>query len=604
MNRTKLLAITILPIFLGLITLQTSSAYQPDASIKIAAPSKVPVTLLMGYDSRRGEYKETCVKMVKGSFNKRTQLGADERSDSTFKLVNSVSELTENRSLSVATSAKANFGVWSAAASVDMNFEERFKEETNSTLVQIHFEDLEAPIYTNFNAKYVFNERGKKAFKALTKGRKNKFLSECGDSVVVGKGYGRTMDAVGTASIKKTLSSRDRSLKTAAAGRYMLIKMGAEVAVSDEKVELDKDTEIQIHYALSGNARVAAPTNLKQLKRTYREFTAAENNTSSLLHLYHVPIFQVVEDAYDELALSKRQRNQIHAIIRGISVLESARNDAYLDILAAKERNRLRTVAAQAKTDLTDGIYFPQLEDVDKYRRAHAALSREHRLLVGKARRLKGCTAFFGRECKSLYARLQQFKEVSTGVGTNTGKTRWYSQFLKNAYESPKACEKGYPISNPNGTRRCQKCAPGKEPRFDGSKQGKCDYIVERKKAKNNIRLFAQDLILKENKNGKAAQYPAYCIGKNKGCGQAAANRICKSKGHGEAVEFAAWDWRPSNSIHHKKYRVIMANGKACKEKGGDASTPVTCHMFKAIECATAKKTVKKQKNPNKLKGA
>ena len=233
------------------------------------------------------------------------------------------------------------------------------------------------------------------------------------------------------------------------------------------------------------------------------------------------------------------------------------------------------------------------IKDKNKISLAHKAFSTEYQYLISKLRASDVCIKKWDRPCENIYSKVNNYPDPDAN--------NWLNPFLQAAYRSSDACASGFPVSTPTGRRLCKKCSLAKEPLFIKGKEASCGYLVENKPTKKVKRLWAHDLKISSAKGGSDSGkvqrelYPDFCKGKGKGCGKAAATRICKSKGLGAAKKFEKWGLHPRHPVHFNVYATQYANGKTCRVNK-NSFEPSKCRTFKYIDC----KKVGKQKTQSK----
>lgn len=557
-------------------------AYDPSAPWRIAPPKGTALQLLSGYDSRTGEYKERCVKPVKSK-----PLGVDEDGVTNYRLVSSMTETTKDRNLDVSVSLKVNLGFAGGHAKVDTSFEDKFRKKVESTGAYLSFVDLERPIFALPNAKYELNKKGREAYKAMLNGKPNVFTERCGDTLVVGKHYGRRFAGAGFVENTDEFKGKSRRYHAELGARYLLSKLEGSVDLSESETKRAKKLKLKINYTTSGTYTGETATTINELNNVFKKFST-EKGTTSLQYLYMLSFFDVVkEPASKGFGMPRKQAKDVLRIIDGLAMLKTARNAAYSDIAYAKRINEIRNKASASASALGVNAEFPKGLDVAAREATYHALNREYSYLLGKLREQKGCTQKFARQCESLLNRVKEHSKATDYDPKQ--KARWLNSFLEKAYASDTPCKKGFSISKKDGTRICRKCAVAKEPQFFKGREGQCGYIADKRKKKSHQRLWTHDLRLNA-KDKPVAVYPDRCAKPNKKCGLEVANRLCKSKGLGKAKAFEIWDWRPGNSIHHKKFITRFNNNKQCKENPNDF-TPLKCRTFKYIDCTVPTRT-------------
>lgn len=535
----------------------SANAYKADEARKIAAPVDTAIAMLLGYNSRTGNYAEQCLKSVS---QRRT--GQSPPADANFKMVSSMNEFTRDRSFDLAVAMKANFAITSVSGSVDTSFEEKMRKKVESKAAYARFSDLAAPVFVAPNAKFELNQRGEEALAAAAKGRVQRFERECGDSVIIGFQKGRYFTGVGTLSNISSFKSREQDTKVKLAARYMAVKMSASVQMGEQETEDAEELSIEIDYSMSGDTRVKGATNFRQLRRAFRQFQARPlSETQTYQYVYVIPIKDLVSTADFDFGLSPQQARKVQTIINGLGVLASAKN--------------------VARIEKRKGSGGPN-KDQRKVSRAYKALNTEFGYLVGQLRKAKFCLRGVNKPCRNMYERFINYPDSE--------KRGWLKPFINNAYASTEACNWGYPVSTPTGRRLCKQCSLGREPTFINGKEGACSYIAKAKPGKKNKRLWAHELKISSAKGGSDSGsaldvYPDFCVAKNTGCGQKAANKLCQQRGLGKAKKFKKWDWRPNNPIHSNRFITHYGNGKKCSVKK-DSFSGGKCRTFKYIDCA------------------
>ena len=300
---------TIKPILIlcGLIFLAGSLptyAYKPNEMRKIAAPKDTAISMLMGYNTRTGQYAEQCLKSVT-----KRRVGQSPPANANFKMVNSMNEFTSDRSFDLSVAVSVNLGIGSGSASVDTSFEEKMRKKVESKAAYARFSDLASPVFVIPNATFALNQRGQDAFAAAAKGKLKKFERECGDSVLIGFQKGRYFTGVGTLSKSSSSKSSERDTKVKLAARYMAVKMSASVEMSKAQKDDAKDLNIAIDYVMSGDTRVKGATNIDQLKKVFREFSQRPlSETQTYQYVYIIPYEHLVSESAFILACHPNRR--------------------------------------------------------------------------------------------------------------------------------------------------------------------------------------------------------------------------------------------------------------------------------------------------------
>ncbi|TQV73957.1 hypothetical protein FLL45_13930 [Aliikangiella marina] len=539
-----------------LFNVSNANAYPQSEIRKIRAPSNTPIKMFLGYDSRSGMIKEQCVN----GFSQRVK-GSNENSSNTFKMVSSLNEVTRDSAYDVNVKASINFGVGKVSAAYDTSFEEKLRSKLNSKSAYARYSDMAAPTFIDPSKNLLLNDKGAAAYEAVVRGRINKFVKDCGDSLIIGIQKGREFRGVGTFSASSTYKGKKREHNINLAVKYMRSKLEGGVSLSNQESSKAEELNISIIYSASGDARISGASSLKELKQAFKKFSRRPlRETQSIQYLYVIPYRDIIDNFDFNGHLSKSQLRQINQIIDGVGVLQSIRNIVSDEFKNGSSRENISK--RESEQVLT-------------------ALDRELSYVSGTLARAKGCPNNQALSCKNLQKRFQFFPDAESKI--------WRKAFLSNLYRTKAVCPSGFVITSPKGVQKCKPCKLGKEPVFLNNNEGRCRYLAEPKSKPNAKRLFAEDLIISGASGGADSGnyidiFPDFCVKRDQGCGEKAATKLCKAKGLGNSIAWSKWRLGASNQNNKMRYRTQYANGKNCSENQQGFSQR-KCRTFQYIDC-------------------
>lgn len=537
-----------------------AAAYVTGDAIKIAAPINQNIEMLIGYDSKTGKYKESCLQAVAG----RSQ-GKSPDSDSVFRLANSMHDITRERNLAVNVALDLNFGIGAGSAEVDTRFEKKVRNKVEKTAAFAMFRDLGPTVYVEPTATFALNETGEQAYTAVAKGNFKKFKRTCGDSVLVGFQKGRVFKGVGSLARSESFSDAKRDIKTKLAARYMLHKMSASVELNEREIEQASKLNIEIDYSASGDALLDGATDIQQLKQVFRKFSKLpKKQTSTYQYVFYMPYSELLSQSALDFGLNRKEWRKLNTILDGVFAIQAAKFSVARMVRASKKGDKKKRLKA-----------------------TKARFSKELRHLSRTLRSNKGCIGRNSVACKNLGERF------SSNKYPNANKRQQINAFVERSVNSSNdVCAVGYPISKPNGQSLCQRCPFAKQPVFLQGKNGACAYLAKPKAKQNVKRLWAKDLKTTKKVQQEAgvnttvAQYPNYCNKANKKCGKATAAKICQAQGLGALVDHRVW--RPGGlKVADNRPRTIYPDGSRCQAKPDDFEQ-VKCLSYQYIDCEKA----------------
>ena len=530
----------------------SSHAYRTGDLIKILAPTDTPVVYLTGYNSRTGQLTETCV--VNESSNGLKE-GANEPGNSQFSYTRSMEELMSDQSYDVAVKAKVAFGVGKASLGVEAKFAEKMKSRVENGMAVATFSDPLAPRFVGSSASFTFTPQAEEWLKAaLTQGSK-KFERECGDSVVVGKGFQRYFKGVAYFENSSSMSEKRKQLTIKAAVSYM--GSGIEGSFDQQQDERRKveNSAIKVEYLTSGDYEGPGATNIKSFARTFRKFQDAPvPSTKALRNLYIVQYRDLLPPSEFKLDLSRKQLQRYSNILNGLLLIDRARHVAAIN----------QKVGSAANLQAT---------------RQH--LDREYRQILRVLKSGNNCSGpKLSNACENVLSRLENFPDPKNKKARE--------RFVKNATRGSKACD-GYSVSRPDGTQDCRKCSLGREPIFLKNFEGQCGYLTKKRPDAGNKRLFMHELKQGKTVSGSEggmftsiASYPNVCARPGKDCRAKAADLICKAQGFKKSNGFQVWN--PPGFLDGPTLRTHYMNGKLCSDSEGSFNKTV-CKPLKYVDC-------------------
>ena len=535
-------------------------AYKQMDVIKLAAPNDTPIKLLLGYDSTTGTFVEQCIS----ANNLKKTSGKDPDGKADFRFVQSMQEVLQEENLDVSVKLSIQVPLAGVSANADV---EQFKSKQSSVeqgMLYGTFRDLKKPRFVSPNTRLRLNNKGSKEFeRSIKKVNPAMFRKQCGDSAVVGFQQGRHIRVFGNLRSTSNQSQEDKSTKLKLAARYLMSKFSANVELNTLEKKKAKELKVAVAYTTSGNARFKGATNLRELRKVWRDFTELPlKQTLSTSYVYIVQYKDLLPKDEFTLGVSRKQIRDVENIVNGLLVLDRAR-------VKAKQAVR------EASTKQEKARYQITLDRLNKEIKQIRLWLKDNNGCTGKKGDSKACQNQ-GNRLRSL-AKLNKSQTLS---------------FLKLATRpSTKACAH-YPVTAPSGRTKCRQCGLAKQPIFLNGKDGACGYLAEQSKAKNSVRLWAKDLKSSKMIEAEAgvktavAVYPNYCNKRNKKCGQATADRICQREGYGQSTDHQIWH-AGGLGVVSAKPRTVYENGKTCRVNP-DGFERKLCKTFVYVDCGKA----------------
>jgi len=545
---------------LGALIGQPVYAYKQGDLVRLTAPQGTPIKMFLGYNSNTGEFVEQCV----GAAKFRTIDGVDPAGHANFKFVRSLHEVMSEQEYDVSVKLRVQGLVAGGEVAVDVSEYKKNQSQLEQGMVYGVFRDSVKPKFISPNAKFRFNEFGAGEYRAaIKKGRLKRFRQQCGDSVVVGLEKERSIKVSGGFSNSSSASQSERELNMKASANYLMSKFSANVSLSEADKNRAERKNIKLSYTTSGNARVKGATNLRQLKRVWREFSELPlKNTLTISRFYIVPYKQLLPASEFDLGLSRKELNKVEKIINGAMVIDHARVVAALNMRKANSAN-----------------------EKARFRTTRDRLAKEFRQVSLWLKDKRGCIGKLGdgRVCNNLAKRFANFGNVENRASMR--------EFVKLAARGTRDVCAYYPITGPSGRHQCKTCGLAKQPIFLNGRGGECGYLAKELKPDNAVRLWAKNLKTTRQVEVEAgvvntlAEYPNYCNKNNKKCGAGMAEKLCKAAGYGSRIGHQVW--HPGGlGVLGAKPRTVYPNGSRCKAtpKGFDKKL---CKTYVYIDCAT-----------------
>ena len=543
--------ILIFVIGLLLISNVNSKGYHQKNVTRVAAPSEGGITILRGYDSKTGTLAETCLKTTNLSFEE----GKGELLTSSYKFVHSAQEIIQEKEWGISAKLAYTGVVASGSVNVEANFYKRNEKNIENGAAFISFYDSAKPKFANSAKNYELNLGAKVLIeKSIRKGKHNLFNRRCGDSVIIGHVQARSFTALGFMEATSELSQEDKETKVAAAGRYMGAQFGMNVEVRGKKLSKKERKQITIDFTASGDPELPSAKNITELSTVFSAFTTLDKSqTLDYIYVYTIPYEKLVDLQNLDLGISQKRLKSINQIIDASYLIARARNQAKVQF--KKEKNQGKKL---------------------KYNMSFDFLREEYKNVISILKSEKGCLKQ-SKRCDNLTQRFKSFPSSNNAQKIN--------KFIERATIYGKKCY-GFPVTRPNGLPMCSICNDGREPSFLNQNEGKCVYIVNKKKPRKGKRFFAKDL--KKSKNFfieagvkvKVTIYPNYCNKPSKDCNKKAAKKLCKKLGFNQSAGFGLW----KRSHNTSSTKFAYPNGKFCKASRNNFSA-IKCKTFSYIDC-------------------